>query len=206
MTIDNGPQLTAGDSANAYFFPSGDGFSNTTTSADTYLSVPATVTATVLNSSNSVVNTLLDNVSESGGWLYPTWDGTNSGGSVVADGSYTVKIVATNDAGSSTLTYQRQVASGTPGPAHHPDRRGHPVGDGRVRLHPEYVVHRHLPDLPGTRHLPRHRHLGKWERHLAGQWRHHRLRQRRYDPQCDRRPSPIRWVTPRPGPTPTRRR
>ena len=77
--------------------------------------MPATVTATVLNSSNSVVNTLLDNVSESGGWLYPTWDGTNSGGSVVADGSYTVKIVATNDAGSSTLTYQRQVASGTPG-------------------------------------------------------------------------------------------
>ena len=73
------------------------------------------MTATVLNSSNTVVKTLLDNVSESGGWLYLTWDGTNSGGSVVPDGSYTIKIVATNDAGSSTLTYQRQVASGTPG-------------------------------------------------------------------------------------------
>ena len=34
---------------------------------------------------------------------------------MVADGSYTIKIVATNDAGSSTLTYQRHVASGTPG-------------------------------------------------------------------------------------------
>ena len=33
VTIDNGPQLTAEDSANAYFFPSGDGFSNTTTTA-----------------------------------------------------------------------------------------------------------------------------------------------------------------------------
>ena len=71
------------------------------------------MTATVLNSSNTVVKTLLDNVSESGGWLYPTWDGKKT--NVVPDGSYTIKIVATNNAGSSTLTYGRQVASGTPG-------------------------------------------------------------------------------------------
>ena len=105
------------------------------------------MTATVLNSSNTVVKTLLDNVSESGGWLYLTWDGTNSGGSVVPDGSYTIEIVATNDAGSSTLTYQRQVEGGTPGPAHHADRRSHPVWPGPDRLHPQDVVHRHVPDL-----------------------------------------------------------
>ena len=93
VTIDNGPQLTTEDSANAYFFPSGDGFSDTTASARTYLSVPANVTATVLNSSNTVVTTLLDNVSEPGGYVYPTWDGTDSGGSVVPDGSYTIQIV-----------------------------------------------------------------------------------------------------------------
>ena len=93
------------------------------------------MTTTVLNSSNTVVKTLLNNVSESGGWLYPTWDGTNTGGSVVPDGSYTVQIVATNSGGNTTLDYQRQVASGTPGQLTTPDRRGHPVGDGGVRLH-----------------------------------------------------------------------
>ena len=115
VTIDNGPQLTAEDSANAYFFPSGDGFSNTTTTAYSYLSVAANVTATVLNSSNTVVKTLLDNVSESEAAFYPAWDGTNTGGSVVPDGNYTVQIVATNSGGNATLDYQRHVASGTPG-------------------------------------------------------------------------------------------
>ena len=109
------PQLTAEDSSNAYFFPFDEGFSNTTTTSQTFLSVAANVTATVLNSSDAVVRTLLNKASESAGTFDPTWDGTKTGGGVVADGSYIIQIVASNSGGNATLTYQRQVASGTPG-------------------------------------------------------------------------------------------
>jgi flagellar hook assembly protein FlgD len=115
VTIANAPQLVSEDSADAYFFPSGDGFSDTTASAQTFLTVPATVTATVLDSSDTVVKTLLDHVSEGRGTFEATWDGTDDQGDVVADGSYTIEIVATNSAGSASVSYQREVASGTPG-------------------------------------------------------------------------------------------
>ena len=90
------PQLTAEGSATPTSFLSTRGFSNTTTTADTYLSVAANVTATVLNSSNTVVKTLLNGASESAGYFDPTWDGTNSSGSVVPNGSYTIQIVTEN--------------------------------------------------------------------------------------------------------------
>ncbi|MDR3661000.1 MAG: PKD domain-containing protein, partial [Mycobacterium sp.] len=115
VTFANAPTLNAEDTANVYFFPSGNGFGDTTTTAYTHVSEPSTVTVAVLNSSNTVVKTLLDHVSESN-WFYPTWDGTNTAGAVVPDGTYTIQVTASNSGGSATpLTYTRHVASGTPG-------------------------------------------------------------------------------------------
>ena len=108
------------------------------------------MTATVLNSSNTVVKTLLKAMSPSQEvGIYPTWDGTNTAGNVVADGSYTIKVVATNDAGSSGNCHLSSAKwrAAHPAKAHDPDRRGLPVGYGRVRLHPQHVLHRHLPHL-----------------------------------------------------------
>ena len=75
----------------------------------------ANVTITVLNSSNTVVKTIQTNVSEQTGFQRPAWDGTNDQDAVVPDGTYTVDIAASNADGQASLTYTRQVASGTPG-------------------------------------------------------------------------------------------
>ena len=69
----------------------------------------------VRNSSNTVVKTIQTNVSEQTGFQYAAWDGTNDQDAVVPDGTYTVDIAASNADGQASLTYTRQVASGTPG-------------------------------------------------------------------------------------------
>ena len=158
--MDNGPQLTAEDSANLYFFPSGDGFGNTTTTAYSRLSVPANVTATVLNSSNTVVKTLLGQclrvrrLALSHLQRGPTPEAAWS------------PMAATPSRSSPPTMPGAPRLPRAPGgerhtgPAHHADRRGHPVGTAGFVFTPEFVVHRHLPHLPSKRHLPRHRHVG----------------------------------------------
>jgi flagellar basal-body rod modification protein FlgD len=58
------------------------------------------VTATIYNSSGSVVRTVDLGSMSAGSYTY-SWDGTNSSGSTVSDGTYTVKYTATDSSGSS---------------------------------------------------------------------------------------------------------
>ena len=172
VTIANAPTLTSGDAANAYFFPSGNGFGDTTTSEYTYVSKPATVNMSVLDSTNTVVKTLLNNVSESS-CFDPFWDGTNTAGTIVPNGTYTIKVTATASGGSATpLTYTRHVASGTPGHADHADVGGDPLWRVQLRVHPEHVVHIDLPHHERFGVLSGLGLGGQRQRHLAGVGRH----------------------------------
>ena len=121
VTLSNAPSITPDTSAQSYFFPSGGGFSDTTTNLNYCLSDEANVTVTVLNSANHVVRTLQTATAEPaiGSCYYDadqlSWDGTDDQGDVVPDGAYTVHIVATNSGGQSSYDFERDVASGTPG-------------------------------------------------------------------------------------------
>lgn len=63
-------------------------------------SAAADVTATIYDSSGSVVKTV-DLGSKSAGSYTFSWDGTNGSGSTVSDGAYTIKYKATDSSGNS---------------------------------------------------------------------------------------------------------
>ncbi len=122
----NAPQLTFGynSDAEAYIFPGDNGMSEQTTTVYYCLVFSANVTITVLNSHGTVVRTLQQGVSEQGnggpcGTSYPNqsilWDGTNDSSQLVAPGQYTVRIAATNQDGSTSISTVRDVASTNPG-------------------------------------------------------------------------------------------
>ncbi|MDR1998841.1 MAG: PKD domain-containing protein, partial [Frankiaceae bacterium] len=107
-----------------YFSPNGDG------QEDTFdytfcASQPASADAWVADSGGARVRTLLsaEQVSPSGGcwwasWNGPalSWDGTGDGGSVLADGLYTIHVTASNAMGDSDeLTIQAGIETRAPG-------------------------------------------------------------------------------------------
>jgi flagellar basal-body rod modification protein FlgD len=71
--------------------------SGTATIAYSLPSAGASATVEILNSSGSVVTTLTG--SATSGTQQVTWDGTDSSGSTVADGAYTVSVSATDSSG-----------------------------------------------------------------------------------------------------------
>ncbi len=103
----------------AYLFPGVAGMSNPTTSASYGLQTAATVTATVVDLSGTVVKTLQVATSQPACDYYCysiTWDGTNNKGKVVALGQYTMEVEATNQGGTDTIDALRDVADpGAPG-------------------------------------------------------------------------------------------
>lgn len=89
------------------FSPDDDGDQDTTTVtfdldvADPY--TEADVTVTVDNSDGVEVRNLMDAEAQSPGTVNAVWDGEETGGSVVPDGTYTIKVTAENDGGSDSL-------------------------------------------------------------------------------------------------------
>ncbi|MBL0385938.1 Ig-like domain repeat protein [Tumebacillus sp. ITR2] len=78
------------------------------------LSESAKVTTTITNSAGTVVRTLESAVSKTAGDNNVTWDGKNASGVLVPDGTYTVKITATDAVGftSVPVTATTQAESG----------------------------------------------------------------------------------------------
>lgn len=68
------------------------------------LSAPATVTARVVDSKGNLVKTLLDAAPRSAGSVSVTWDRTNASGRKVRAGTYTVRVDATDAAGTSAAS------------------------------------------------------------------------------------------------------
>ena len=109
-----------GSGSEAYIFPGDAGMGNETANDDYCLTNPANVTITVLNSTEQVIKTVQQGVSEPGGPCYYgsnsslSWDGTNGQGTVVPSGQYTIHVDAVNSDGEATLDTVVDVA--TPGP------------------------------------------------------------------------------------------
>ena len=81
------------------FSPDDDGNQDTTT-VTFDLSANADVTVSIENGSGVEVVKLLDSEAKTAGTVNTVWDGKETGGSVVPDGTYTVKVEATNAFGS----------------------------------------------------------------------------------------------------------
>src|SRR5207249_460354 len=77
------------------FSPNNDGVKDTTVISYT-LSDDATVTVKIYDASNTLVRTLVNAASRSAGANSETWDGKNDSNTVVADGTYTFKIDASD--------------------------------------------------------------------------------------------------------------
>jgi len=86
------------------FSPNADGDKDNTT-ISFKMAADAKVTVTVENSQNVVVRTLMNAVSKTSGTIETVWNGKDTGGSVVGDGTYKVVVMADNDApGNSTAS------------------------------------------------------------------------------------------------------
>ena len=83
------------------FSPDGDGYEDSLP-VQFSLDQAANVTVTVLDSASSVIRTVTRNESRPAGYSLSTWDGRDQFGRVAAAGAYTVRIVPTNAAGTST--------------------------------------------------------------------------------------------------------
>jgi hypothetical protein len=95
------PAVSGAAAAPSPFSPNGDATRDTT--AISYsLSAAAAATVTVRNAAGSVVRTLVSGAPRAAGAGSETWDGRNGSGAVVADGTYTVTITATNASGTSS--------------------------------------------------------------------------------------------------------
>jgi len=89
------------------FAPNG----TSTTTLNYTLSEAAKVTVAVMNGTTAV-KTLLSNIAQSEGANTVAWDGKNTSGAIVADGTYTFKITATDAAGSATTVTTPIVVEG----------------------------------------------------------------------------------------------
>ncbi|MGZ4790357.1 MAG: PKD domain-containing protein [Ilumatobacteraceae bacterium] len=83
------------------FSPNGDGYDDST-QIRFCLDNAANVTATVTDSNDGQVRTFAYQASYPSGCQYVTWDGHDDGGSVVADGTYDIKLTALNASGTPT--------------------------------------------------------------------------------------------------------
>src|SRR5262249_42564320 len=92
------PTISSVSAAPTPFSPNGDTVKDNTTIAYT-LSEAAMVTVKVYNASNILVRTLISAASRSAGANSEVWNGENDASSIVADGTYTYKIDATDAAG-----------------------------------------------------------------------------------------------------------
>jgi len=110
------PSITGLGVAPASFSPNGDG-TNDSTSISFNLNADANVSVSILNSSSVEMKKLLDNQSKTAGSVLVNWDGKDSTNNVVADAKYTVKVTATNGAGTDTKSTDVMVnITGNPNP------------------------------------------------------------------------------------------
>ena len=105
-----GPDVSVVDTEGEvpFFTPNGDGAGDTVRFA-VGASEPGTVTATVRDATDTVVDRVVTPISGSTGSV--TWDGRNEGGSYAADGTYAMKFVATDRAGNRGEAQVRAVAA-----------------------------------------------------------------------------------------------
>jgi flagellar hook assembly protein FlgD len=95
-TVDLYAALGFAKSSRTVFFPQDrDGMAKTTTFSMRLLS-PATVTWTVVNKSNAVVRTLVDNQPMGAGTHARAWDGRTDGGAFVPRGTYSSRVSVTD--------------------------------------------------------------------------------------------------------------
>ena len=96
ITVDlTAPVISAADVSPNPFAPTGDN-----SAAITYtLSESAQTTITIYNSSNSLIRTIQSSAAKPSGSNTVTWDGKNSAGDIVQDGTYSVKITAVDKVG-----------------------------------------------------------------------------------------------------------
>ena len=94
------PAVSGAAAAPSPFSPNGDGTRDTTTISYS-LSAAADVTMTVKNAAGTVVRTLVSAAPRAAGAGSEPWDGRNGSGAVVADGTYTATITASNASGTS---------------------------------------------------------------------------------------------------------
>lgn len=99
------PQITNLTVNPSTFSPNADGVDDAT-SISFQVDLASDVTVEILDSSNAVVRTLMNGVSQSAGATVVTsWDGMpNSSSSAVDNGNYTVRVKATNSDGTATET------------------------------------------------------------------------------------------------------
>jgi len=114
-TSTNGaPNLT-----NVYASPSTFNPNNQSTSVSFNLDRSANITVEILNNNSSLMRTLSDNVCRNSGSGSYSWDGRDTNGNVVNDGTYTVKVRANNGSGSdteyTTVTVNRSGGGNTSG-------------------------------------------------------------------------------------------
>jgi hypothetical protein len=94
------PVVSGASAAPSPFSPDGDGTRDATTISYS-LSAAADVMVTIRSAAGTVVRTLASAAPRASGPSSEPWNGRNASGAVVADGSYTVTISATNASGTS---------------------------------------------------------------------------------------------------------
>ena len=110
--------VTLGSAARS-FSPNGDGQEDTLT-VSYYLSQAANVDVVVHDAANADVRVLLSGASHAAGWDSVTWDGKNTGGTIVANGAYTLAFQAVGATGSASATYATAVDARVPGVLNQP--------------------------------------------------------------------------------------
>lgn len=108
------------------FSPDGDGNQDTTT-ITFELNTDADVTVTVENEDGVTVRTLKDDTAESDGTVNVVWNGKESGGSVLPDGTYTVRVAAENSMGSDADTTTVSIEAPEPEPEPEPPPEPEPA-------------------------------------------------------------------------------
>lgn len=101
--VNSTPTVTAPNVTNVYATPTP--FNPNTENTRIYYTLDknANVTVEVLEAaSGNVIKTIASNASITSGTSYSIWDGKNSSGNLVANGTYRARVVATNSAGSDT--------------------------------------------------------------------------------------------------------
>ena len=101
-----GPVVSGVSASPSPFSPNGDGAKDSTTVSYS-LSMPADLTVQVTDAAGAVVRTVVAAAARPAGAGSETWDGRNDSGTVVPDGTYTVKATAGASTSSAGVTVDR---------------------------------------------------------------------------------------------------
>lgn len=108
--VENGGGVTAPNLTNVYANPTP--FDPDTENTRIYFTLDKTASTTVtIRDGSSTIRTLVSGTQLSAGTYYYEWNGRNSSGNVVGDGTYTARVNASNSAGADTEDTSVQVDS-----------------------------------------------------------------------------------------------